>query len=271
MEPFETLGAALEASWLKADYEELAFPEIAACALRQARIHESVTADDVLRWLLSTSSLPRQADIEGIFGEPPITVYHGLRFHIDVLFWYTASTSIHRHGFTGAFQVLHGSSLHSRYRFTLRRRINAQMLIGDVTILGAELLRRGDVVEIERDLTHCLFHLEAPSATLVARTRGEAEAPPQYDYRPPSLAIDSFYEEPTQRRWLQALDLLLRAGRADYDELAAGLIDRSDLVTAYLVLREAHRKIEDRDRVARLVEIAARRHGPVIAELAASL
>lgn len=271
MDAFEALGAAIEAAWLSADYDELRFPAIAARVLHETRIHEAVSADDVLRWAVSAPRLPKQDDIEASFGEPPITVYAGVRFRIDVLFWLTASTSIHRHGFTGAFQVLHGGSLHSRYAFTARRRICAQMLIGDARILGAELLRRGDVVAIERELTHCLFHLEAPSATVVVRTRGEAEGSPQYEYRPPSLAIDPFYREPTQKRRLQALELLLRAGRADHDEVAAGLIEGSDLTTAYLVLRQAYRAIDDRARVEKLLAVAARRHGAVIEEIATVL
>lgn len=271
MRAFEELGRGVEAAWLAAGYDELAFPAIAAAALREARLPERLTADDVLAWLFSTGEHPEQDDLEAKFGEPPITVFRGRRFYVQVLFWLTASTSIHRHAFTGAFQVLEGSSLHSRYTFVTRRRVASQLFLGDVRFHAAELLSRGNVVEITRDLAHGLFHLEAPSATIVIRTFGEPEAQPQLDYRTPSLAIDPFYKEPALTRWLQALDLLHRAASPRYEVFAAELLSRVDLHTSYLVLQHAYRRLDDLDRAAPLLAAAERRHGPAVAELAAAL
>jgi hypothetical protein len=271
MDIFTTLGARIEEAWQRADFDELALPALASAALREARLHEQIGLDDVLRWVLEAPTLPHQEDIQATFGEPPVTVYHGRRLHIQVLYWLTATTSIHRHGFTGAFLVLHGSSLHSRFSFRRRRRVSSRMAVGDLHIRSTDLLEKGDVVEIERDLTHSLFHLEAPSATVVVRSLGEDEAGPQYSYLPPSLAIDPFYREPTTERRMQALGLLLRSKHADYDTLAAGLAARSDLHTVYLVLEQAYRQLGDRARVSRLVEAAQERHGPVIGEIIASI
>jgi hypothetical protein len=271
MRIFDALGVAIESAWRAANYDELAFPAIAAGALREARIPEQIGADDVLRWLLTAESLPQQEDLGARFGEPPLTVHRGRRFQVQVLFWFTSSTSIHRHGFSGAFQVLQGGSLQSRYDFELRRRISSRFLIGDVRLRAAELLGRGDVVEIERDLTHCLFHLEAPSATIVVRTYSEPEAQPQYEYRPPSLAVDPFFEEPLVKRWLQGLELMIRKADPDYAALAADLIARSDLHTGFLVLEQAYHQLGDLERIGPLVEAAERRHGPVIGEITAAL
>jgi len=271
MRIFGDLGLEIERVWRGVSYDELAFPGIAAGALREARIPERIGADDVLDWLLSTAELPEQDDLEARFGEPPVTMYRGRRFYIQVLFWLTSSTSIHRHAFTGAFQVLHGSSLHSRYEFHARRRVCSQMLLGDVRLRTAELLQRGDIVEISRDLAHGLFHLEAPSATVVVRTVGEPEGSPQYDYRPPCVAVDPFFSEPVLTRWLQGLDLLHRSGSPRYVALAADLLERTDLHTGYLVLQHAYRRLDDLGRAAPLLAAAERRHGPVVAELAASL
>ncbi|MFN2514442.1 MAG: hypothetical protein ABR568_23900, partial [Pyrinomonadaceae bacterium] len=58
----------------------------------------------------TAASLPHQYDVEGRFGNPPITLFAGPRFHIDVYYWLDGTTSIHQHSFTGAFQVLLGSS-----------------------------------------------------------------------------------------------------------------------------------------------------------------
>jgi len=145
------------------------------------------------------------------------------------------------------------------------------MALGDLSVRSTDLLEKGDVVEIERDLTHSLFHLEAPSVTVVARSFGENEAGPQYNYFPPSLAIDPFYREPTTARRMQALGLLLLRGCSEYDALAAALAARSDLHTVYLMLEQAYRRLGDRARVNRLADAARERHGSIIDEITASI
>jgi len=77
-----------------------------------------------IRWVHNSVSLPEQQDIEGRFGNPPITMFSGARFYIDVYYWLDGTTAIHQHSFTGAFQVLLGSSIHSRYSFREDKIIN---------------------------------------------------------------------------------------------------------------------------------------------------
>jgi hypothetical protein len=180
MQIFDALGATIEAAFRQVNYEEERLPAIAAGALRDAKIPEQISLTDVLRWLLSSEALPQQEDIEADFGEPPITVHRGRRFHIQVLVWLTGSTSIHEHGFAGAFQVLQGSSVQSWYELHARRRINSRLLLGDVRLRGVDLLQRGDVVEIHRGVAHSVFHLDAPSATVVVRTYSDPDRQPQY-------------------------------------------------------------------------------------------
>src|ERR1044072_3448062 len=117
MELFKTLGAEIEKLWREENYDETRFPEIAAEALRQARLPEKVSAWEVVDWTLNETNLPAQQDVYAKFGDPPITLYNSPRFHIDVYFWLEGTTAIHQHGFCGALQVLHGSSLHSWYDF----------------------------------------------------------------------------------------------------------------------------------------------------------
>jgi hypothetical protein len=269
--PFDDLGPAIERAWQRLNYDERAFPALAAKALRAARLHERTDHAEVIRWTLSTPELPQQDDLEATFGEPPITLYHGRRFFIQVLLWLDGSTSIHRHAFCGAFAVLAGSSLHSRYAFEVRRRISSRFLLGDLRLRGAELLERGDVVEITADLIHGLFHFETPSATVIVRTYLDDEAAPQYSYRPPCLAIDSFYQEPSMVRRLQALRFARTTGPAAYPALAAGLIERTDLHTGWLVLNEAVRGPSDPADLDLLMAAARNRHGAVMESLSEAL
>ena len=271
MRIFQELGSAIRDAWQKVDYDERAFPSLVAGTLRREQVHRRLAVGDVLRWLLSEPELPEQDDLQAAFGSPPITVYHGRRFYIQVLCWLHGSTTIHRHGFSGAFMVLDGSSIHCRYDFELRRRVNARLMLGDIRFAGAEMLERGDVVEITNDLIHSLFHLEVPSATLVARTYRDGDASPQFDYSPPSLAMDPFFQDPSMVRRLQGLTFLRRVSPQDHDQLAADLIGRSDLHTGWLVLHEAYHATDDPGRLGPLLEAARQRHGEVVSELTAVL
>ena len=115
MELFQELGAEIERLWLAQNYNEELLPAIAKDALKRADLPSKLSAWDVVEWSLKQKELPRQRDPRGNFGDPPITIYSGLRFHIDIYFWFEGTTAIHQHGFCGAFQVLMGSSIHSWY------------------------------------------------------------------------------------------------------------------------------------------------------------
>jgi hypothetical protein len=269
MRIFDELGTAIESAWRDADYDDRALPAIAARALREAALPDRVTRQDVTRWLLGSDAIPQQEDVAATFAEPPVTVYHGRRVQIQVLFWVDGSTSVHAHGFVGAFQLLDGPTFQCRYAFRPRRRISARFVLGDVTLVAAEVLERGQVVEIDRDLIHATFHLEAPSATVVVRSYGEPH--PTFTYHEPSIAMHPFYEEPIVTRWLQALSLLMRTRDPDYERCAAELLDRSDMHTAYRVLEHAYRRLDDLQRVAPLLEAARRRHGAAAEDLIAAL
>jgi hypothetical protein len=272
MDIFQELGQGIEAAWSARDYDERAFPALAAAALSARQIQRQLGARDVLRWLLAAPGLPLQHDLPAAFGQPPITVFRGRRFFVDVNLWREGSTAIHRHGFSGAFQVLDGSSLHARYAFDVRRRVSARLLLGDLRLLDAEVEARGTVTEITHDLVHCLFHLETPSASIVVRTGREDDVGPQFSYLPPHVAEDPFStSDPITVRRRQGLGFARRSYPAEYAELAAGVIEGSDLHTAYLVLKDAFHGPGAADHAAGLAAVARRRHGPVMDELVASI
>lgn len=271
MHSFDDVGAEVERVWERAGFDEVALPRIAAEVLREARLGERLRGHDVLRHLLRAGRLPPQQDLGASFGQPPITVFRGRRFHVQVLFWLHGSTTIHRHGFSGAFQVLEGSSLHSRWRFVPEQRVNSHFFLGRTELLGCEVLARGAVVPILPELTHGLFHLEAPSATIVVRSDGELEPGPQYEYHPPTIAVDPFFVDPLVERWLQALHLLRSAKHAEHDELAEELLGRADLHTAFRVLEGSQREEPDFGRLERLAGAARRRHGAVVDALLAAV
>ncbi len=145
MELFDELGANIETFWRDKNYTEKIFPALTAHALKEANLPEKMNAWEVIEWTLGETVLPEQRDLRGSFGDPPITVFNSPRFHIDIYFWLQGTTAIHQHAFCGAFQVLHGSSIHSWYDFERREAVNEYPEIGDMKLKVCELLEVGDV------------------------------------------------------------------------------------------------------------------------------
>jgi hypothetical protein len=289
MKVFNELGLLVESLWREHNYSEGEFPEIAAQALAEIDLaKKGVTPWEIIGWLHTESQLPRQQDIEATFGNPPITLFCGSRFYVDIYFWLDGTTDIHQHGFAGAFQVLTGSSIHSRYSFQHERTVNEHLFLGNVILEEVELLREGDIRRIipGREHLHSLFHLDRPSCTITVRTFALSSLQPQYSYRKPHIAIDPFYKEPALIRKLQSVTMLLNLQTASHDDLIDDLISTADFETTFLVLQIAFRMLRgsemesffqlstSRDRFDGFLERARQRHGalidyvlPVLAEL----
>lgn len=275
MELFQKLGSEIEALWLEKNYKEEELPAIAAEALRRADLPSKLTAWDVVEWSLKQCELPPQRDLHGNFADPPITIFSGPRFHIDVYFWFEGTTAIHQHGFCGAFQVLMGSSIHSWYEFETHEVVNAFAEIGEMSLKVCELLEVGAVQEIMagKRYIHSLFHLEMPSATIVIRTDRSPLHLPQFAYEKPNLAIDPFFEQPTITKKLQILSAAFRAKHHDADRMATELLESSDLQTSFVILSRLRHlvganqleqlfKIDGSvSRFQQFLDVVSRRHG----------
>ncbi len=240
MELFQKLGDEIESRWLEKNYNEEYLPAIAADALKRHDLSSKLSAWDAVEWSLAQAELPRQRDLRGSFGDPPITVYSGVRFHIDIYFWFEGTTATHQHGFCGAFQVLLGSSIHSWYEFERREVINTFCEIGDMTLKLCEILEVGDVQEIwgGRRYIHSLFHLDQPSATIVVRTDRSPLELPQFSYHRPFLAIDPFFEQETTIKKLQMMSALIRAKHPYADRLITAWLEASDFQTSFAILSQ---------------------------------
>ena len=275
MQPFTELGTVIEGRWRDKNYDESLFPGIAAKALREADLSARVDPWDIIRWVHITTNLPQQMDPQGKFGNPPITLFAGPRFHIDIYYWLDGTTTIHQHAFSGAFQVLLGGSMHSSYAFKKKREINHHLLIGDISLKDISLLGKGDVKEIHSGarFIHSLFHLERPSATIVARSNHAPGAGVQYNYLKPYLAIDPFFDEPGMTRKVQTVSLLLDMKHPEADQMICDLLDTVDFHTAFAVLEAAFKFLgrneleeifqisKSANRFQAMLERARQRHG----------
>lgn len=238
MKIIDELGALVQNAWLKTNYSEDAFPEVAAQALAEINLPAKMTSWDTIHWLAAENQLPAQQDLDASFGNPPITLYTGHRFFIDIYFWVDGTTEIHQHGFAGAFQVLAGSSIHSRYSFKEEQAISQRFRLGQINFEAVELLQQGDIRRISPggDHIHALFHLDRPSTTITVRTFGLPSHQPQYSYRKPNLAIDPFFKEPALTRKLQTAAMLIQLQDPAHDDLICELIASSDLHGSFLLL-----------------------------------
>jgi len=239
MELFNKLGDEIELQWRDANYDELKLPGIAKAKLAEHDLPSKVTPWDVLEWAMAMPELPPQADPNSNFGDPPITVYSGARFHVDVYFWFTGTTAIHQHGFSGAFQVLAGSSIHSWYEFTPDDYVNVFMEYGRMDLKVCEILEVGAVQEINpgRQYIHSLFHLDDPSVTIVVRTRKSPMFLPQYSYYKPHLALDPFYVQDSMNKKVQSTGAMLKAKRPDADEKIGEMLANSDIQQTFHLLQ----------------------------------
>ncbi len=249
MEEFQKLGALVENRWRAENYSEQLFPEIAAQALAEADLPARVDPWDVIRWVQTADSLPEQQDVEGRFGNPPVTLFSGPRFFIDIYYWLDGTTSIHQHSFTGAFQVLLGSSIHSRYSFREDRIINEHFSVGELALEEVQLLKLNDVrlIRAGRNFIHSLFHLDRPSATITIRTEHTPSAALQYDYRKPHFAVNPFFRNPVMVKKLQTIGLLLGMKHKDADAMIGDLICSSDFHTAYFALAETYQQLQSNE------------------------
>jgi hypothetical protein len=251
----DRLGAAIEEAWRAANYDKARFPQIATEALVAARLPDEVRPDDLIGWALRSPSLPHQRDMASKFGQPPLTLFRAPRFYIDALHWIDGSTTVHQHGFSGAFQVLAGSSIETRYAFERRRSFDGHFVLGDLHVVGTCFHSAGDATPIEagpRGLTHALFHLDRPSISIVVRTFHDGDAGPQFNYYKPGIGVDPFFVEDSRDRALQVVNFLCTVAHPDLERFVGDYIARSDLHTAYRVL-EVCLNIADRGLFERLV------------------
>jgi hypothetical protein len=285
MQQFQELGELIEKRWRAQNYNEQIFPEIAAQALAEADLPSRVDPWDIIRWVHSAPTLPSQKDVPGNFGNPPITLFSGSRFFIDVYYWLDGTTSIHQHSFTGAFQVLLGSSIHSHYHFREDRILNEHFSIGELELQTVELLKVNDIKLIKpgRQYIHSLFHLDRPSATITVRTEHTPSAALQYDYRKPYFAINPFFQNVPMIKKRQTVALLMGMKHKDADSMLGGLVASSDFHTTYFLLMDvAHHLKNDqleelfglstgKERFETLLERARTAHGDLVDKFVAVL
>ena len=241
IEAVDAMGAEIERRWLTVDYEPRHFSDICSSALAAAGLPDRIDPDAIVSWALEAPTLPRQETLPATFGQPPVTLFRSRRFYVEALFWIDGSTTIHQHSFSGAFQVLDGSSIETRYSFEPERQFDGHFVLGTLRATRTSLLRKGDIRPIvsgQGQLIHSLFHLDRPSVTIVARTFRDASAGPQFRYAWPGIGENPSFAEETLDRAIELVTMLRQIDHPELEEKVGALVARSDLHGAYRLLNE---------------------------------
>ena len=205
------------------------------------------------------------------FSNMPLVLARNRNLYVELLCWMSATTDIHAHSFCGAFRVMQGSSVHTCYRFESERWVSDAMALGQLKCLGSEYLHKGSVREIEpgrNGLVHALFHLDAPSLTLLVRTHTNVAAKPQFGFFPPGLAIDNpGLEHDEELKYLsRLLALVAKRDPAGAEMTMFHALGRLDVPRLFhLSLTLSSRFASDKSR-RRLIDLVTRQHDEELAQ-----
>ncbi len=268
---FADLGRSVLGEWKRANFSLPDFPEIARAAMDARPPCDHVDLGEVIHDFLLDEDQPLQS--ASGFGQPELVVYDHPRFYIQLLFWLDGTTDIHQHEFSGAFHVLEGSSLHSRFAFEKARSITAHFRVGDLILKETRLLESGSTVPIVSGpgCIHALFHLDTPSVTAVVRTRSDPGTGPQFTYLQPHVALDPVQDDVLTMRRKQLLDTLERVADPDYVGLVVTMVEDLDLERGFFILQNGMSHLQNLGAWQDVWKVFAAKHGSITRKLARTL
>jgi hypothetical protein len=268
---FERLGGTVLERWKRENFSLDKFPRIARSALDERPPSKHVDIAALMRDFLLRDEQPPQSDSD--FGEPEIIAYSHPRFYVQLLFWMDGTTAIHQHEFSGAFHVMHGSSIHAHYEFDDGRPVTPYLRIGTLRMKKIELLQSGRTVPIVsgHETIHSLFHLDSPSVTVVVRTQHDPGTGPQWSYLPPHVAFDPQFRDHLTARRNELLDVLSQVGDPGYADLVLQMVNGLDFERGFSVLRHGMADLQKAGQWQRVLRAFEKKHGGLASGVGATL
>jgi hypothetical protein len=268
---FEELGRGVAERWKRENFSLARFPEIARSALDERPPARHVDLPALMRDFLLNDEQPPQSDSD--FGEPEIVAFSHPRFYVQLLFWTDGTTAIHRHEFSGAFHVMHGSSIHAHYQFDEAHAVTPYLRVGDLRVKRIEILETGRTVPIVSgpQTIHSLFHLDSPSVTVVVRTQHDPGTGPQLSYMPPHVAFDPQFSDRLTARRNQLLDVLSGAGDEGYAEQVLEMVEALDFERGFSLLHHCMADLQHLGQWEPVLAAFEKKHGDLAAGVGATL
>ncbi len=259
MDYFKTVGEKLSA---RCGEGELGgdFPALAAEVLAEVSVPADIGIEFMADWALGRESLPEQINFHSGFGEPPLVVYEEPRFFAEVLFWFHGRTSIHGHGFYGAFQVLAGYSVEAEFAYNRDGEPVPGIQVGELEPTGLRLITPSEITQIlpEDAFIHTVMHMGNPSLTLVIRNRGEQV---QYDYSLNGLAVDAYRDSQTHVRQVQVLSAYHAANPYGLGPRFLEFLRTGSAHRMARVLKEMEQEMDQEFLLGEIRELAVERFG----------
>lgn len=238
-ERFETLADGLES------HPDVGGPDHLGRAATQVLVDNrallSIPPAACLQWLLTSRELPPQT-WDNDFGQPSVTVACRPSFRIDLLYWRQKAAAIHKHVSCGAFAAISGERIHGRYRFESERAFDSSVEMGRLDRLASEVMRPGDVREIQPHHIHDLYWINTPSLTLTVRCVGHpGHEEAAWEYHQPGLGVLDAMHQPDSlvSKRVEGLRLLAQAAPGLYRQAVQDLLERGAPLLAYHAFRDA--------------------------------
>ncbi len=190
------------------------FGEIAAEILANDSFVSLLDPEELLPHIIEGCSEIADLQVPGEFSDLQLILYADEQVEVQLLYWLSATTSVHNHGFDGAFRVIEGRSIHSRFEFTPAFEERDGLVLGQLSLTETELLEPGAIRRISSGFEniHSVYHLGFPSVTLLIATARSNPKCATYEFRGGGVAVDRSKTDLLVIRQVQALRILARTG-----------------------------------------------------------
>ena len=261
MDYFKEIGKKLSARCGEGELGEN-FPELAAEVLAAFPVPAEVGIEFMADWALGRERLPEQVNFHSGFGEPPLVVYEEPRFYAEVLFWFHGRTSIHGHGFYGAYQVLAGYSIEAQFAYHRDHEPVPGIQVGALEPTALRLITPGGITRIlpEEAFIHTVMHMGNPSLTLVIRNKGGLV---QFDYSMNGLGVNAYQDSQSHVRQAEVLSAFHAANPDGFETRLLEFLKTGSAHRMARVLKEMEHEIDEEFLVGEIHELAVERFGPL--------
>ena len=234
------MAMEIDTAWSRYDYAASSFCDVATRALSEPL---DFGFEDLARGIFTDIALPIQRRLDQGFGQPAITLFRNDKFLIEALCWHTSTPAIHHHAFSGAFRLVNGRSVHSRYSYSKLKQ-KGRLLLGSLSLEEMQVLQTGTTIAIPHGtgLIHANFHLDSPTMTLVARTHQTDQ--PELTYLHPGIAYDPAARTEILQKRIEMLDTMHQIGHIAYRECLDAALHQADDFDALALLIRAGARVE---------------------------
>ena len=259
MDYFKEIGESLSARCGEGELGEN-FPELAAEVLAKFPVPAGIGIEFMADWALGREQLPEQVNFHSGFGEPPLVVYEEPRFYAEVLFWFHGRTSIHSHGFYGAYQVLAGYSIEAEFSYHRNQEPAPGIIVGELEPAALRLITPGEITRIlpEDAFIHTVMHMGSPSLTLVIRNKGGLT---QFDYAMNGLGVNAYRNSQTHVRQAEVLSAFHAANPDAFEARLLEFLKTGSAHRMVRILKEMEHELDEGFLGSEISELAVERFG----------